>query len=243
MYSTNEGFDNLEKLDSTGVKIDTTATAAMVNTYTDSVRDFLQAWQAKPNATYKGASVSMRIDGYDIDHEGTTMRECTKYVLSQLRIKLNKLTQQDDQKRHFIIGLTPAYTSPDAYLDKSMAHSCDIINMQRYSGEQGQTAESYLAAIEGLVPEKLTYGIEIETPSQNSSANDTIDKIAQIPSMKVNGKPLRGIWTWRLGSNWEFENLMQVWLYNMVHGTEKKVNSKVPDLQWVKDEWKKNNGS
>lgn len=239
MYSYGEGFDNLDK--------DPKTTATMVNIYTDSVRDFLKTWQAKPDITYKGKTISLRIDGYDIDHEGSVMRECTKDVLSQVRAKVNKLTEQDPQKRPFIVGLTPAYTQ-GAFLDKSMAHSCDFINMQRYSGGESTLPEDYLANIEGLDPAKLTYGIEIETPSRNAAANNTIDLIAKAPwtvvkDKKGNEKKVAGIWTWRLGSNWEFENLIQVWLYNLVHGTKKEVKGKVPDLGLVKQEWKKNGGA
>ena len=240
MYSGGEGFDNLEKWDDAAGKIDEKATLAMVDKYTSSVRDFLQTWQAKPNGTYNGKSISMRIDGYDCDHEGTTVRECTKDVLSQLRTKLNALTEQDTQKRPFIIGLTPARS--DAFLDKSMAKSCDIINMQRYSGGKWTMPEAYLDAIDGLVPGKLTYGIEIETLKANSDVNDTIEKLAKIPAMTVRGGKLRGLWTWRLGSNRVFENLMQVWLYNTVNGTKLEVNGKVPDATLVKAEWKKNGG-
>ena len=239
MYSGNEAFDNLEKGDPKD-------TAAMVNTYTDSVRDFLQTWQAKPDITYKGKTISLRIDGYDIDHEGETKRPCTKDVLSQVRAKVDALTHNDSLKRPFIVGLTPGYEiTKDAFLDKSMGHSCDFINMQRYSGGDSTLPEAYLAkgAIEGLDPAKLTYGIEIETPSANAPENDTIEKIAKAPLTKVKGKQVAGIWTWRLGSNWEFENLMQVWLYNLVHGTKKQVNGKVVDANLVKPEWKKNGGA
>jgi hypothetical protein len=216
----------------------------MVNTYTDSVRDFLQTWQAKPDITYKGKSISLRIDGYDIDHEGSVVRKCTKDVLSQVRAKVNKLTEQDSHKRPFIVGITPAWAQGD-FLDKSMAHSCDFVNMQRYSGGKDTSPEAYLAkgAIEGLDPAKLTYGIEIETPSNNAAANNTIDLIAKAPWTVVKGKNVAGVWTWRLGSKWEFENLIQVWLYNLVHGTKKEVNGKVPDLDLVKEEWKKNGGA
>ena len=238
MYSGNEAFDNLEKGDPKD-------TAAMVNTYTDSVRDFLQTWQAKPDITYKGKTISLRIDGYDIDHEGMTMRPCTKDVLSQVRAKVDAITKNDPQKRPFIVGLTPAFTSQDAFLDKSMAHSCTFINMQRYSGGAGTTPEDYLAkgAIEGLDPAKLTYGIEIESPGNNAAESNTIDLIAKAPWTKVKTKQVAGIWTWRLGSNWEFENLMQVWLYNLVHGTKKEVNGKVVDADLVKPEWTKNGGA
>jgi hypothetical protein len=239
MYSGNEAFDNLE----TG---DQTTTATMVNTFTDSIRDFLQTWQAKPDITYKGRTISLRIDGYDIDHEGETKRRCTKDVLSQVRAKVDVLTQKDSLKRPFIVGLTPGYIITEAaFLDKSMAHSCDFINMQRYSGGDSTLPEAYLAkgAIEGLDPAKLTYGIEIETPSANAPENDTIERIAKAPWTKVKGKHVAGIWTWRLGSKWEFENLMQVWLYNLVHGTKKEVNGKVPDVDWVKQEWAKAGGA
>jgi hypothetical protein len=241
MYSGGEGFDNLDK--------DAETTATMVNIYTDSVRDFLQTWQAKPDITYKGKTISLRIDGYDIDHEGSVRRKCAKDVLSQVRAKVNGLTEQDSQKRPFIVGITPA-RAQGAFLDKSMADSCDFVNMQRYSGGAGTLPEAYLAkgAIEGLDPAKLTYGIEIETPIRNAVANNTIDLIAKAPWTVVkdkngNEKKVAGIWTWRLGSNWEFENLIQVWLYNLVHGTKKEVNGKVPDLDLVKQEWKKNGGA
>ncbi|KIW73339.1 hypothetical protein PV04_01469 [Phialophora macrospora] len=232
MYSGGEGFDVLEK--------DHKNTAAMVNLHTDSIRDFLQAWQAKPNITYKGKTISLRIDGYDVDHEGSTVRACTKDVLTQVRAKVDELTKHDPQHRPFIVGITP-YKAFGAYLDSSMASSCDFVNMQRYSGGSGTLPESYLAkgAIEGLNPAKLTYGIEIETPNNNAQANETIDLIAKAPWTEVHGKKVAGIWTWRLGSNWEFENLMQVWLYNLVHGTKKEVGGKVPDSDQVKKEWKK----
>ena len=235
MYSGGEGFDNLDK--------DANTTATMVNIYTDSVRDFLQTWQAKPDITYKGKTISLRIDGYDIDHEGSVIRKCTKDVLSQVRAKVDKLTEQDPQKRPFIVGITPAWAQ-GVFLDKSMADSCDFVNMQRYSGGAGTLPEAYLAkgAIEGLDPAKLTYGIEIETPRRNAVANNTIDLIAKAPWTVVKGKNVAGIWTWRLGSKWEFENLIQVWLYNLVHETKKEVNGKVPDLDLVKEEWKKNGG-
>ena len=238
MYSSNEGFDNLE----TG---DPITTAKMVNTYTDSVREFLQTWQNKPDITYKGKKISFRIDGYDIDHEGTTKRPCTKDVLSQVRAKVDAITKQDSLNRPFIVGLTPYTIESNAFLDKSMADSCTFINMQRYSGGYKTLPEHYLAkgAIEGLDPGKLTYGIEIETPARNAKKNNTIDKIAKAPWTVVIDKPVAGIWTWRLGNHWEFENLMQVWLYNLVHGTKKEVDGKVPGLDWVKQEWTKRGGA
>lgn len=87
MYSNKEGFDKLDK--------DPAKTATMVEVYANSVRDFLQTWQNKPNVNYKGKSISLHIDGYDVDHEGSTIRECTKDVLSHVRAKLDEPTTQD----------------------------------------------------------------------------------------------------------------------------------------------------
>lgn len=130
-----------------------------------------------------------------------------------------------------------------------MAKSCDFVNMQRYSGGAGTKPEAYLAkgVIEGLGLAKLTYGIEIESPGNNAEENGTIDRIAKAPWTAVKDahgkeKKVAGIWTWRLGSNWQFENLIQVWLYNLVHGTKLQVDGQVPTTEHMKAEWIKGGG-
>lgn len=241
MYSAKEGFDNLDRAPA--------KTREMVDLYSSSVRDFLQTWQNKPSVVHNGKTVSLRIDGYDVDHEGSVIRECTKDVLSSVRAKLNKLTQEDPQKRPFIVGITPAWAQ-NVGLDDSMADSCDFVHMQRYSGGKDTLPEDYLedGAIPSLDPAKLTYGIETEGPNRNAYENNTIDKIKQAPYTVVKGrdgheKKVAGIWTWRLGSNWEFENLMQVWLYNLVHKTELEVDGSVPTDDLMKQKWEKNGGA
>ncbi|KAF2111249.1 hypothetical protein BDV96DRAFT_603360 [Lophiotrema nucula] len=244
MFSGNEAYDNLGK--------DPHKITTMVDIFTNSVRDFLLAWQAKPDVVFEGKLVSLRIDGYDVDYEGEVVKPFTHDLLTKLHEKLNT-----DQKRPFSVGITPYKTDEDQFLNSSMAKSCDFVNMQRYDGGKYTMPKDYLeqGAIEGLDPAKLVYGIQIETPSLNAVANDTIEKIAEAPWTKIEGKRVAGIWTWRLGSTpWESENLIQVWLYNLVHGKKADGTSdlsfvplmhqgKVPDLNTVKQDWQKRGGA
>ena len=97
MYSGDEGFDNLEIGD-------VTKAAAVVNIYTDSVRDFLKTWAAKPDITYKKKIISLCINGYDIDHEGSVERQHTELVLRQVRAKVDELTKHDSKDSAFYRG-------------------------------------------------------------------------------------------------------------------------------------------
>lgn len=172
-----------------------------------------------------------------------------------LREKLDNLTKNDthNPKRKFYVGLTPCRTHPDiAHLDTSMAKSCDFINAQRYSGGAGTVPEDYLHAIPGLDAGQIAIGLETENPDFNAVTNNTIDQIEKVPWLEVedkNGvkKKVGGVWTWRLGSKWEFQNLFQVWLYNVVHKTNLKVHWNgqdiVPHKDLVKHEWVHRKGS
>jgi hypothetical protein len=198
-----------------------------IKNYSKSVAAMIESYYNKTFESINDPNnrVSGRINGYDIDVESGTMRPFLPKIVSAVRDDLNLLSQrQFGGGAHFTVSLSPAWGD---YLDSSMAQSCDYINMQNYSGGKGTTPDVYMRAIRGLRLEQLVWGFTPEKPSANTTESWASVKTAA--QEVANGK-WPGTYTWRLNSdNTAYENIFQVWLYNIVHGTT-LLDSKSEDI-------------
>ena len=198
-----------------------------IKKYTDSVAHFLNLWQHK---TYKdpasGKTVSLRIDGYDVDYEWTTddqsnsgnQQPWAPEVLSQIRTKVDALKASPK----FLVSVTPATTACLEGSDKNLYKVLDYVIMQNYDGGAGTTANHYLQAIPGIKPSQLLFGISAEVVSKNldsvRSMDDAINSFKTEYTGTTETGPLGGLFIWRLNSdNWVFENMTVVALYSKIN--------------------------
>ncbi|KAL9612424.1 MAG: hypothetical protein Q9167_002972 [Letrouitia subvulpina] len=200
--------------------------------YADSVRDFLAEWHDKKDQSDKGAEISLRVDGYDVDYELGNRQEYTPDILLMIRERLNGLSKNTHTK--FYVSITPADTE---YLSGSkLAQAVDYVNMQNYDGGQSTSPDDYLRQIPDLKPSQLIWGATVESPPVNTFSVTSMDDAIvamqkEYPTSNQNPNhnpvqkgPLAGIFLWRLNSdNAWFENMVHVALYSKVQ------NKKLPD--------------
>lgn len=186
---------------------------ANVNTYANSVAKFIETWyhQTLPSITGVG-EVSARVDGWDVDVEGSTLVAHLPKILTAVRASLDGLRRKLGAPK-FSVSITPAWTN---CLDASVAQSVDYINMQNYDGGIGTTPDQYKEVITGLKDNQLIWGLTSEIPWKNTAQAFTDVKAK---AQAVASGQIPGIYTWRLNSdNSAYENSFQVWLFNIVHG-------------------------
>ncbi|KAK4206735.1 hypothetical protein QBC37DRAFT_457703 [Rhypophila decipiens] len=179
-----------------------------ITRYAKSVASFVEGYYNRTLPALSGSgTVSARIDGYDVDVEGSNLSENLPRVLAAVRRELEPC---------FSVSITPFRAE---FLDSSIASSCDYINVQNYDGGAETEPEDYLAAVKGFKRERLVWGLHSERPWVNNVACQTFEGVKSKVQEVIDGKA-PGIWNWRLNSdNYVYENLFQVWLYNAVHGT------------------------
>lgn len=224
-------FDN----DPHGMGIGALKTDDQIDEFTDSVAAVLSASRDKTLVSDSGKTVSAQIDGYDVDVESYSMVEQLPKVLAKVRSKLDKASTSP----RFTVSISPAWLD---YLegDDTLANSLDYLNMQRYDGGKYTTAEDYLAAIPGLKPHQLTFGISGEgTESLNAPQSNgdppTLDSVIAAYKAGVDGSQYGGLWMWRLNSsNSIYENMLQVTFYNAVHNT---TLPNTPQYAMVQEGW------
>ncbi|KAK1958583.1 hypothetical protein LY78DRAFT_663392 [Colletotrichum sublineola] len=184
-----------------------------IQRYAESVAAFIGEWHNKTLPALTGdGQVSARIDGFDVDVESSTKEADLPKVLAAVRATLGALASRLNGPP-FSVSITPAWTD---FLDESIPSSCDYVNMQNYSGGVYTFAENYLNAVHGLRKEQLVWGFASEQPWRNSltSFSQAREKVLEV----VNGQTV-GVYTWRINSdNYVYENIFQVWMYNLVHG-------------------------
>jgi hypothetical protein len=183
-----------------------------IHKFAMSVGNFMEQWYGHRLPSIDGTtSVSARIDGYDVDVEEGTMVEALPKILAAVRGILNVSGQK--LRHRFSVSITPAWTR---HLNGSVAQSCDYINMQNYDGGKGMDPDEFLRAVPGLKREQLAWGFSSEQPWLN-----TAQSFAEVEAKvrEVINNSYVGVWTWRINSNNNaYENMFQVWLYNLVHG-------------------------
>ncbi|KAM7183792.1 hypothetical protein V8F33_013371 [Rhypophila sp. PSN 637] len=179
-----------------------------ITRYAKSVASFVKGYYNKTLPALSGSGrLSARIDGYDVDVEGSNLSENLPRVVAAVRMEL---------KPCFSVSITSFRAE---FLDSSIASSCDYISMQNYDGGAETEPEDYLTAVKGFKRERLVWGLHSERPWVNNVACQKFEGVKSKVKEVSDGKAL-GIWNWRLNSdNYVYENLFQVWLYNAVHGT------------------------
>ena len=152
------------------------------------------------------------MDGWDVDVEGSTLVSHLPKILTAVRASLDGLTRKLGAS-NISVSITPAWT---ICLDASVAQTVDYINMQNYDGGRDTTPDQYKEVIKGLQDNQFIWGLTSEIPWLNTAQafTDVKAKAQAVASGKI-----PGIWTWRLNSdNFAYENIFQVWLFNIVHG-------------------------
>ncbi|KAF5024859.1 hypothetical protein F66182_3098 [Fusarium sp. NRRL 66182] len=186
-----------------------------IKTYADSVASFIESYYNKTLPAVSGSGhVSARIQGYDVDVEGSTQEPDLPKILSAVRQSLDTLSQKLGGPR-FSVSISPAWTD---YFDSSMAKSCDYINMQNYSGGAETFPQDYHDAIHGLQQNQLVWGFCSEQPDHSTPDCQTFSGM-KTQAQKIKSGGFVGTYTWRVNSdNHVFENIYQVWLHNLIHG-------------------------
>lgn len=177
-----------------GSSLSSLKSAADIQKYTSSVRDFLAAYLKTAGG----------VDGYDIDYEDNNVTANTAAIAQQIRTQLSSLSKTTGG-RPFYLTASPANT---AYL-KPAVGSLDFVNMQTYAGGSGLTPKDFLQM--GLKPTQLLYGICPETNCPSPS-------LPQVQKAFTANK-LAGIHLWRLNSdNHPHEGQVQKQVYDFLHG-------------------------
>jgi len=167
---------------------------AAVTKYTESVGAFLRSY----------LNIDGGVDGFDVDYEANNVVKNIPAILSQIRSKMNALTNETSG-RPFLLSVSPATTT---YLDAVAPSSLNFINMQTYAGGTGLTPQSFIQI--GLTARQLLYGICPETNCFSKTA-------AQVKS-EYTQSHLAGIHLWRLNSdNYIKENQVQEDIYKFLH--------------------------
>ena len=186
--------------------------ANIIKTYADSVEKFVETWYHQMLPSIAGVGeVSARVDGWDVDVESGTMVAHLPKILTAVRAGLDRLSSKLGAPK-FSVSITPAWTN---HLDSSVAQSVDYINMQNYSGGINTAPDAYKRAIPGLKDSQLIWGLCSEEPWKNTvqAFTDMKAKAQAVASGQISG-----IYTWRVNSsNCVYENIFQVWLFNIVH--------------------------
>ena len=179
-----------------GSSLSSLKSAADIQKYTSSVRDFLAAYLKTAGG----------VDGYDIDYESNNVTSNTGVIAQQIRAQLSSLSKAGGG-RPFYLTVSPAST---AYL-KPAVGSLDFVNMQTYAGGFGLTPKDFLQL--GLKSTQLLYGI---CPERDCSPSPSLPQVKQ--AFTVN--KLAGIHLWRLNSdNYPHEGHVQKQVYDFLHGT------------------------
>jgi hypothetical protein len=169
--------------------------AADIQKYTSSVRNFLAAYLKTAGG----------VDGYDIDYEANNVTSHTGVIAQQIRAQLSSLSKASGG-RPFYLTASPASIT---YL-KPAVGSLDFVNMQTYAGGSGLTPQNFLQL--GLKSTQLLYGICPET----SCPSPTLPQVEQ----DFTANKLAGIHLWRLNSdNHPHEGQVQKQVYDFLHGT------------------------
>jgi len=178
-----------------GSSLSSLKSAAGIQKYTSSVRDFIAAY----------LKTSGGVDGYDIDYEANNVTSNTAVIAQQIRAQLSSLSKATGG-RPFYLTVSPASTT---YL-KPAVDSLDYVNMQTYAGGSGLTPQVFREM--GLKSTQLLYGICPETNCPSPS-------LAQVKQAFTVNK-LAGIHLWRLNSdNHQHEGQVQKQVYDFLHGT------------------------
>ncbi|KAG8526587.1 uncharacterized protein KY384_008788 [Bacidia gigantensis] len=198
-----------------------------IGTYADSVANSINTWYnaTLPSIPAGGDDVSARINGWDVDVEYGTMQPPLPKILVAVRTSLNNLsaklgtTPGGGGAPKFSVSITPAWTN---YLnDPSVAQSVDYIIMQNYDGGRFTLPLNYTQAIPRLTYSKLNWGFSSETPNKNATFPFPLVKQLILDAAFEATSESRGIWTWRINTpdTYPYENIFQVWLYNIAHKT------------------------
>ncbi|KAF4965986.1 hypothetical protein FSARC_6262 [Fusarium sarcochroum] len=187
-----------------------------IKTYADSVASFIESYYNKTLPDISGTGqISARIQGYDVDVESSTYQKDLPKILTAVRERLDILGQKLGASK-FSVSITPAWPG---HLDSTVAQSCDYINMQNYSGGQNTFPQDYLSKAPGLRKEQFVWGFCSEVPRQNTEECKQFTGV-QTKAQAVASGAFGGTYTWRVNSdNHAYENIFQVWLHNLVHGT------------------------
>ena len=123
-----------------GGTFSTLVTDDKIAEYANAVAKFLRQSQTTKYLV-SGRTVSGRIDGWDVDLEGTCLTSSLPKTLSALRSKVDKQYQ---------ISICPAWLTDLEGVDSK---SLDYVNMQNYDGGHGMDPKEYISTIVGLQPE------------------------------------------------------------------------------------------
>ncbi|KAM0542740.1 hypothetical protein ACHAPJ_012673 [Fusarium lateritium] len=187
-----------------------------IKIYADSVASFIESYYDKtlPDISETG-QISARIQGYDVDVESSTRQDDLPKILTAVRQSLDDLSQKLGASK-FSVSITPAWAD---HLDPTVAQSCDYINMQNYSGGMKTFPRDYLSTVPGLKSDQFVWGFCSEMPSQNMRDCKEFHGVLTKAQAVATGE-FGGTYTWRVNSdNHGYENIFQVWLHNLVHGT------------------------
>lgn len=187
-----------------------------INSFANTISSFIESYYNKTLPNISGAGeVSARIQGYDVDVESSTGQGDLSPILAAVRLSLDDLSHKLGSSK-FSVSITPAWTNQ---LKPTIAQSCDYINMQNYSGGYDTFPDKYLRDIPGLKQEQLAWGFNSEEPDRNTPICKQFLGMKSKAQEVANGHFV-GTYTWRINSdNHDYENIYQVWLYNLVHGT------------------------
>ncbi|KAF3020145.1 hypothetical protein E8E14_008819 [Neopestalotiopsis sp. 37M] len=179
--------------------------------FSQSAAKFIRDWYRRTLPILGGKVISARIDGFDILHG---MCSGVPELLKAMREALDKLPRE--------LGSSPfslSYsTGVPEEMDKSVASSCDYINLQYYEVRRHSSPGSCRKAFPHLRPEQIVWGFSSEEPWQNAAKTFPEMKQKMIELLRANAN---GIHTWRINSDvYGYENIFQVWLHNLVHETE-----------------------
>lgn len=189
-------------------------TTARIEKYTDSVRDFLASWQQK-TYVHDGKTISLRVDGYDVDYEIGNRVDIITNVFEKIRAKVDQFTGAH-QIPPYLLTLTPDRSIHVKEVDPFV----NYINMQNYDGGRVLSASDYINIIQpSSPPSKLIWGLTAENTSLNYPNSNTGGVLSLDEQLgEVSRLNLGGLFVWRLTSdNWVYENAVQVYIWNKLH--------------------------
>lgn len=216
--------------------------------YATSVVDLLAEYWTKKTAR----GVSLRIDGYDCDYEGSNVQPYVPQILHKIRAKINKYNIDHHRDRPELkpvfLSITPASTE---YLDGKgsnppidLSRVIDYVNMQNYDGGAGLFAEHYIGACPNLRPAQFLVGISSENPTKNDETlSRSFKEATEYYQKGYEGKKYGGFWNWKLNSSdWVYNNFTQVAIFNRVHSIKDApaptdMHTSLEDI--VEDGWSK----
>lgn len=194
-----------------------------IETYATSVAAFLESYHNKYLESFPpgSESISARINGWDVDVEGSTRVENLTEILSGIRTGLDELAGTLDAPKKFSVSITPAWIDG---LNNQTAKVIDYLNMQNYSGGDRTFPADYQKAAPGLLDRQIVWGLCSEEPYRSNKASEAEPDCTKFEGVKQTVMDIRdrrtSVYAWRVNSdNYVFENDFQIWLYNSVHGS------------------------